>query len=69
MSDCRYCGPSEATSDPVCAAGDGGFVCTRPPRHEGDHVGCTAKNHVVHRWPQKTKGGKTWKAKGKAKGA
>lgn len=37
---------------PMCTGMGGGFYCTRPPSHEGDHVAHGHENYVLARWPR-----------------
>ena len=41
---------------PNCEHEDGGYVCTRPVDHRGDHIAHGHTGHVCHRWPQIIKG-------------
>ena len=46
---CPYC---VVPGDPSCSAIEGGWSCTRPPGHTGNHVACGNREHNFFTWPQ-----------------
>ncbi len=40
------------TTAAKCHAYQGGYVCTQPRGHTGDHIACSERPCGLHRWPQ-----------------
>ncbi|MCP4645806.1 MAG: hypothetical protein GY851_35500 [bacterium] len=59
---CVWSTPGVFATGPACEVvdrADGGWLCSRPRGHTGEHVACSPIEHDLHRWPQSPKTEKT----------
>lgn len=49
-TECSICARTDEGA--MCGEIFHGYKCTRPERHEGEHVACALWSHDLERWPK-----------------
>lgn len=52
IEKCNYCHSPDNQDIPICTVRKDGFVCTRDPKHQGDHIACSMSGHELRKWTQ-----------------